>query len=189
MKILYFDTETTGRDPIKNGLIQLSGIIEVDGRVEEEFNFKVAPFETDEIDDEALKVNGITREQLKSFTSPRKTFVLIEQLFNRYIQRFDKTDKFYPAGYNVRFDIDFLNQFFKKNFNDYFGSYCNWRSIDAFPLVHYLNYRGYFSLSNYKLSTICDYFEIKIQAHDAMSDIRATRELLLKLREIIKIKK
>lgn len=189
MKILYFDTETTGRDPVKNAMIQFSGIIEIDGRVEEEFNFKIAPFESDIIEDSALLVNKISREELKTFPSARKSFVLIEQLLNKYIDRFNKGDKFYPAGYNVRFDIDFLNNFFIKNFNNYFGSYCNWRAIDVFSLVHYLNYRGYFFLPNYKLSTVCDCFGIKIQAHDAMSDIRATRELLLKLKEIIKIKK
>jgi len=39
MKLLFLDVETTGVDNSKNGIIQLSGIIEIDGVIKEEFNF------------------------------------------------------------------------------------------------------------------------------------------------------
>ena len=185
-KILYFDTETTGLDPLKNGIIQFSGIIEIDNKVEEEFNFKIRPFETDEINSEALEVNNVTKDQLKTFPTAEKSYILIEKLFNTYIDRYDSTDKFSPAGYNVRFDLEFLSKYFTKNNNIYFGSYCNWRSIDALSLLYFLDYIGYLKLENYKLNTVCDYFKIPIKAHDAMSDIKATRNLIIKLKSLLK---
>ena len=48
-KLLYFDTETTGLDPVRNGIIQIAGIIVIDGEVKEEFNIKMQPHENDEI--------------------------------------------------------------------------------------------------------------------------------------------
>lgn len=185
-KILYFDTETTGVDPSKNGIIQLSGIIEIDNEIKEEFNFRIRPFEIDEINLEALEVNNITKDQLKTFPTAQESYILIEKLFNKYIDRYDPTDKFYPAGYNVRFDLEFLSEYFIKNDNPYFGSYCNWRSIDALSIFYFLDYIGYLKLENYKLGTVCDYFKIPIKAHDAMSDIKATRSLIIKLKSLLK---
>jgi DNA polymerase III epsilon subunit-like protein len=51
MKYIFLDTETTGTDPVKNGIIQLSGIIVVpdvlaDG-AEEKFDLKMQPFPAD----------------------------------------------------------------------------------------------------------------------------------------------
>ena len=43
-KILYIDTETGGVDFQNSALIQLSGIIEIDGIEQERFNFYVKPF-------------------------------------------------------------------------------------------------------------------------------------------------
>lgn len=40
MKLLYIDTETTGVDPMQNGIVQISGCIEVDGELKEEFDLR-----------------------------------------------------------------------------------------------------------------------------------------------------
>jgi DNA polymerase III epsilon subunit-like protein len=32
-------------------------------------------------------------------------------------------------------------------------------------------------LDNYKLTTVCEFFGIEFKAHDALADIKATREL------------
>ncbi|MDD3178045.1 MAG: exonuclease domain-containing protein [Candidatus ainarchaeum sp.] len=70
MKKLYFDVETTGLNPEKHGLIQFSGIIEIDGEIKEKFNFKIKPFDSDLIEESALNVNNISREELNLFTEP-----------------------------------------------------------------------------------------------------------------------
>ena len=184
MKIFYFDTETTGTNPYKNGIIQISGIIEIDGEVKEEFNFKSKPFPADEINDEALEVSHTTKEMLESYDEPAKTYRSIINLLEKYCNKFDRNDKFYIAGYNVKFDADFLRQFFSKCGDQYFGSWFRWELIDALPIFHFINYLGKIKLENYKLSTICDHFGISLDAHDAMNDIRATREVIKKIKNI-----
>lgn len=188
MKVLYFDTETTGLDKDKNGLIQISGIIEIDGVVTDSFNFKIAPFEKDIIEPDALKVNKTTIEEILTYPKPNIVYSQLLQLFDKYIDKYNKDDKFFPAGYNIKFDLEFLSSFFKKNNNLYFGSYCNWHGIDGLSLVHYMEYLGGLKLKNYKLGTLCEYFDIQLNAHDANEDITATRELILKIKEKLVLK-
>jgi DNA polymerase III subunit epsilon len=181
-KILYFDCETTGLDSEKHDIIQLAGII-VAGKEIKEFNFNIAPTnpDTSVISQEALDVNGYSIEQIMGFTPARDIYFELLSLFGEYIDKYDKNDKFTPAGYNVRFDVDFLKQFFLKNEDVYYGSWINYRMIDPLPVLYFLDFAGKISLENYKLSTVCEHFGIEIKAHDALSDIRATRELLGKL--------
>lgn len=179
-KLLYFDVETTGLDPVKNDIIQIAGMIVIDGKVEETFNFNISPFpdNVSYVSQEALDVHGYTLEQILTFPDPIIIYRELIDLFAKYINKYDKTDKFTPAGYNVRFDMEFLKQFFVKNCDVYFGSWVNWKMIDPLPILHYLDFCGMISLPDYKLVTVCNYFGIEIQAHDALSDIVATRNVI-----------
>ena len=64
MKLLFFDLETTGTNPGKHGIHQISGQIVIDGIVKESFDFHVQPNPKAIIEDEALAVAGVTREQI-----------------------------------------------------------------------------------------------------------------------------
>ena len=64
MKLLFFDLETTGVNPGKNGIHQISGEIVIDGVSKEQFDFHVQPNPKAIIEEEALKVAGVTREQV-----------------------------------------------------------------------------------------------------------------------------
>jgi len=182
-KVLYFDCETTGLSPVNNDIIQLAGLIEFKGVVVDEFNFKIQPFSYENISEKALEVSGTTIEVLKTYLEPRKAYQQIINKFSEYINKFDKEDKFTPVGFNIGFDLEFLNQFFIKNGDKYFGSWCNWRKVDPLAVLYYLDYAKKLNLDlpNFKLETVCQKLGIEIQAHDAMSDIKATRELSLKL--------
>ena len=121
MKKLYFDVETTGTNPEKHGLIQFSGIIEINGEIKEKFDFNIKPFESDLIEEKALIVNNKTKEEIKSFPEPNFIKKEIITIFDKYIDKYNREDKFIPIGYNVSFDINFLITFFKKlNDNYYF---------------------------------------------------------------------
>ena len=43
MKLLFFDLETTGTNPGRNGIHQISGQVVIDGIVKEQFDFHVQP--------------------------------------------------------------------------------------------------------------------------------------------------
>lgn len=67
MKLCYIDLETTGTKFWRNGIHQISGCIEIDGEVKESFDFKVKPFHSCDIEDEALAVGG--KKYIKGFAN------------------------------------------------------------------------------------------------------------------------
>lgn len=179
MKILYFDTETTGLDPQVNEIIQFSAIVEIDGEVMEEVNLKFQPTDLGNIDPKALEVTGYTVKEMKEWDMPQQAAPKIVSLFNKYIDKYDKSDKFFPAGHNVQFDLDFLQSFWKRHIDNYgTGSYQNWRALDSRVFANFLNISGKLDIPNIRLETICTAWGIEIKAHDALSDIRATRQVI-----------
>jgi DNA polymerase-3 subunit epsilon len=67
MKLFFFDLETTGVNPGKNGIHQISGEIVIDGKTMERFDFKVQPNPKCVIEEPALQVAGVTREQVMAY--------------------------------------------------------------------------------------------------------------------------
>lgn len=187
MKILYFDVETTGTNPAIHEIIQFAGIIEIDGKIIEEVNYRCQPEKWGNISDDALAVTKITREELQGFEKPGAIFYKIRAFFENHVNKYDKADRLYPAGHNVNFDLNFLQQFWKK-YGDHWGtgSYQNWRALDSRVFANFMIYAGKLPVDNVKLQTLCEHFDIEIKAHDALSDIRATRLLIHKMLKMIK---
>jgi DNA polymerase-3 subunit epsilon len=181
-KSLYIDIETTGLDSNKHEIIQLAGLIVVGGKVEEEFNYRIKPLHLDLSDSEVMKaldINSIKVEDLASYEMPYVIHKHLTSVLGKHVDKYNKKDKYYLVGYNVGFDLGFLEQFFILNSDNFLGSWLNWKKIDVLQLVYFLDYLGILGLPNYKLGTVCDYFKIKLDnAHDALADIKATRELL-----------
>lgn len=181
-KVLYIDVETTGTNPAKHGIIQIAAIIETAGLVTEELDLKCAPHKEADIDDRALGITGTTREDLRSRMSSYDAFLLFQEFLNRHIEPYDREDKCYPAGYNVHFDLDFVQNWFRHHGDRYgIGSYVNWKRLDPLPALYMKDFTGELNLPDYKLETVCRHFGIEVEAHDALSDIRATRRLLTEL--------
>lgn len=180
-KILYFDTETTGLDPVKNDIIQLSGCIEIDGKIEEEFNIFMQPFSYDNISDEAISIHGLTLDMIKTYQTSKDGYRHFVSILQKYCDKFNNMDKYYPAGYNVSFDINFLAEFFKKHNDKFLGSWINWKALDPLPYLRLLDFMDMINLPNYKLETVAAHFNINLKAHDAMSDITATRMLIQRI--------
>ncbi len=181
-KVLYIDVETTGTDPDRHGIIQLAAIMEIAGLVVEEVDLKFAPHDGAAIDDQALRISGTGRAELRERMSSSDALTLFREFLGRHVEPYDRNDKCYPAGYNVHFDLDFVQNWFRLNGDKYgLGSYVNWKRLDPLPLLFMKDFTGALRLPDYKLETVCRHFGIDIQAHDALSDIRATRVLLAEL--------
>jgi len=183
-KAFYFDVETTGLNPFKNDIIQIAALVEINGEIKGEFVSNVKPFDMENIHPKALETNGVTKSELIKYPEPNQVYKELITFLAKYVNKFDKNDKFAPIGYNVKFDIDFLNNFFKKNQDKYYGSWFSWRYVDPLAILYHMDYRRKIALADYKLSTVCHHFGIPIEAHEALSDIRATRELLYALDKI-----
>ncbi|WP_339003726.1 3'-5' exonuclease [Fusobacterium polymorphum] len=188
-KIIFIDTETGGINAEKSALIQLSGIIEVDGAEKEKFNFYIKPFENSEVNEKALEVQGRTLEELgtEKYIDESIIYKKFLEILDKYIDKYDKNDKFIVAGYNVKFDIDILKALFERNNNKFLFSYFNSSMLDPLYSVRLLQVAGMLPvLENNKLETWCKYFNIELKAHDSLQDITATKKLIEKLVELIK---
>lgn len=189
IKIIFIDTETGGVNAEKSALIQLSGIIEVDGTEKEKFNFYIKPFENSEVNEKALEVQRRTLEELgtEKYIDESIIYKKFLEILDKYIDKYDKNDKFIVAGYNVKFDIDILKALFERNNNKFLFSYFNSSMLDPLYSVRLLQVAGILPvLENNKLETWCKYFNIELKAHDSLQDITATKKLIEKLIELIK---
>ena len=186
IKLLYFDVESTGLDPVKNDIIQIAGIIEIDNVVKEEFNLKCQPHSYENISPEALAINKTTIEELKTRQTSKEMLNKLLVILDRYVFKFNKKDKFFPVGQNINFDVSFLFEFCKKCAFNYIGSYLDYHKADTMDLLMVLMVNKKLPVGNIKLENACKYFDIELfDAHDAMADIRATRLLWKKLSDRI----
>ena len=176
-KAFYLDVETTGLHPWHNDIQQIACLVEINGEVVEEFESKVRPFNMDNINEQAMKVTGVTKDELLDYPEPKIVYNQLIDLLAKYVNKYEKSDKFTPIAYNGKFDCEFLSGFFKKNDDKYYGSWFNWKLVDPLALLYIMDYKRKIALPNYKLSTACQHFGIPLVAHDALNDIRATREL------------
>ena len=183
-KIIFIDTETGGVNPEKAALIQLSGIIRIDKNDVEKFNFYIKPFENSEVNEKALEVQGRTLEELKTdkYVEEKEVYKLFIKLLDKYIDKYDKTDKFIVAGYNVRFDVDILKALFQRHGNNFLFSYLDSSMLDPLYSIRLLQIAEVLPvLENNKLETWCKHFGIELKAHDSLEDIEATKKLIGKL--------
>lgn len=179
MKLVFFDLETTGTNPGKHGIHQISGQIVIDGVVKESFDFHVQPNPRAMIEDEALKVGGVTREQILAYPPMQQVYQEFVAMLGKYVDKFNKKDKFFLVGYNnAAFDNQFLRGFFLQNGDQYFGSWFWSNSIDVMVLASaYLATRRP-EMENFKLSTVAKTLGIVVNddsLHDAMYDIELTK--------------
>lgn len=180
MKLLFFDLETTGTNPARHGIHQISGMIEIDGVEQERFDFKVRPNPKAEVLDEALAVGGVTREQIESYPPMEDVYRDFVGMLGRYVNKFNKTDKFFLVGYNnAAFDNQFLRGFFLQNGDSYFGSWFWSNSIDVMVLASQYLMGERHLMTNFKLSTVAAQLGVSVsedKLHDALYDIYLTRE-------------
>ena len=186
MKLLFLDTETTGLCPIKNGPVQISGIIEIDGEVKEEFDFYCKPFPNKILTYEALQVIGKTKEEVESYPDPKETYQKLLKIIEKYIDRYNKNDKFYLVGQNTKFDYDMMTQWFKDNGNNFFYAYIAYHLIDIITVTALFNISGIIKTKNMKLSTIAEHYGIEFKAHNSMEDIRVSRQIFYKFVDHVK---
>lgn len=179
MKLVFFDLETTGTNPGKHGIHQISGQIVIDGVIKETFDFHVQPNPRAMIEDEALKVGGVTRKQILAYPPMQQVYQEFVAMLGKYVDKFNKKDKFFLVGYNnAAFDNQFLRGFFLQNGDVYFGSWFWANSIDVMVLASaYLATRRP-EMENFKLSTVAKTLGIVVNddsLHDAMYDIELTK--------------
>ena len=177
-KILWIDVETSGIDWNKNCILQLSALVEIERKVVEEYNAFMKPFKGDTISKEALNVTGITVDQLKTFRNPVEVLSEFKQMMEKYVNPYDKMDKFILGGKNFNFDRNFIKRWFEKCEDEYFWSWFHFPYLDIEQeLARVMLFETDLVLPNYQLKTVCELLDIQLDAHNSLSDIKATREI------------
>ncbi len=179
MKTLFVDCETTGTDHTKHGLIQMAGALFVETQMVGQFNYMARPFESDVIEDEALEVNGRTREEIAIFPDPGVVYGEFVRLLGQHCNKYDRMDKIHMIGYNANFDSDFIREFFKKNDDEFFGSWFFWPVIDVANLAGLRLMQRRQALPNFRLMTVAKHLGISLDGdpHEALYDIKVTMRL------------
>jgi DNA polymerase-3 subunit epsilon len=185
MKFLYLDCETTGLDPNKHGVIQVACLY-AEGRdilrakIKDRLNLRFNPLSIGcEIDKEALKINGIKKKEIKKF--PTDSFQDLIFFLDTYINPYKPEDKLIVIGQNVKFDVEFLHGWAKREGFEYMGSYIDWRVIDTLVIARLQHALGNINPPDFKLATLCKEYLIEEPDHDAMDDIIATEKLLKRM--------
>ena len=181
MKLLFFDLETTGIKYWKNGIHQISGEIVIDGETKETFNYNVCPNPQCEVDETALQVCGVTREQIFAYPDMHEVYLEFVNMLSKYVDKYNKDDKFFLVGYNnASFDNSFLKAFFVQSGDSFFYSWFWVNSIDVMVLAtqHLMMKRHL--MKDFKQETVARTLGIELDSsrlHDAAYDIWLTRQI------------
>ena len=182
MILLYLDTETTGLDVSTCSIWQLSGYIgdTAKGTIES-FDYKLHPYRGEIITEEAVAKTGVTQEELDTYPPQSEAFTSFLSLISKYVDLEDWNQRVTPVGYNVSFDLDFLRAWFTYNNSaSLFSKNVFFPGIDVMYLASYYLLGERSKMRNFQLSTVYERLLNKplSNAHNAMADIDATREIL-----------
>lgn len=182
MILLYIDTETTGLDTATCSIWQLSGYIsDTATGTSDSFDYKMHPYRNEIISEEAAAKTGATQEELDSYPSQSEVFSNFTTLLSKYVDLEDWNQRVTPVGYNVSFDLDFLKSWFTfNNSTTLFSKNIYFPGVDVMYLAAYCLLGERSKMRNFQLSTVYEKLTGKplLNAHNAMADIDATKELL-----------
>jgi len=156
-------------------------MVEIDGVVVEKIDIKLRPFPGAPIEQEALDACGVTLEQIMGYQSQEAGFKQFREVLRKYVDRYDKTDKFYLVGYNNgKFDNEFLVRLFERNKDTMFYSYFWGNYLDVVVLASQLLIDERVDMPSFKLHRVARTLGIEVdeeKLHDALYDVELTREL------------
>jgi len=189
-KYLWCDVETGGLDPKESCIHQVAGQVVIGGVNVEEFNLQFRFHPDVKIYKEALAVSNLTEKQVEERKmSSLDAYHIFNNILCTHVNKFDKQDKFIFCAYNAPFDAGFLNQWFNRHGNKYFFGLCHGGAyFDPLNLALLAEMRAGKKLfsPNRKLSTVSKELGVPLDnAHDALADIQATREVGKRLWQMI----
>lgn len=175
MKLLFFDTETTGLNHNVNGIHQMSGYIVIDNIIVDSFDIKFRPFDGCLCEDGAFEVTGLTEEEVMNReVSEQDALNQLLSIFDKHVNKYDRNDKMFVIGYNINFDINFINEFFRRNNNTFLYSYIFTNPIDVMSLAGHKLMSLRPTMPNFKQGTVAKTLCIQMdedKLHDALYDV------------------
>ena len=175
MKLLFFDLETTGFSREHNDIIELAGIL-VDSETKEkidEFHEYIKPRQpiSRVITDLTGITNSMVQNKLNTWDVLPMFYVWCKEV---------GVDAF--VGHNIdAFDMGFMRakaQIYNvTNFKEY-------PTIDTLKIAKKLNKEGKIHTKDNKQPTLGEYFGIEYDAHSAINDVVALKDIYFKMLEL-----
>ncbi len=188
VKLVWMDTETTGLNPEKHGIIELAMLIQLNDDVVDELHYFMNPVGR-ESTEEALQISGLTAKEIDGFVDWRNVKQNIKRILQRYVNPYNAEDKFVAAGYNVKFDLDMLQGMWKASGDKYLYSFFDSPKLDVLSLVAIARWVGVLDRSRSNtLSSVAKLIGIPFEegeAHGALADIKKTRDVAYILKDKI----
>ena len=178
---VVIDCETTGLNSKVDKIIEIGAVKFIDGKIEEfqkliNINcYSVSNFNKNNfIPNEIIELTGITSNMLESYG------VRLDLALKEFI---DFVGKLPVLGYNVQFDMSFLN-FALSSLDERFDDSLSINKI--FDISRFVKKEKKF-LKNYQLKTVLHEYNIAESIpHRALMDARLTTQLVLNLKELLK---
>ena len=178
---MFYDLETTGLNPKLHSIHQIAGMFEVDGVIVERFNFKTKPHPKAQIEAAALRIGGVTAEQIQSYPDMIDVYRDFSKMIGKYVLVEDRSDGIYLCGYNNRkFDDVFLLAWFQQNKDELFFARFRTESLDVEVLAaEYLLDRRR-DMPSFKLKRVAMEVGLEVDTdrlHDGEYDVQLTYDI------------
>ncbi len=175
--VLYIaDTETTGLDPTKNDIIEISLLRLSDGEQE---TWKIQPINFETIEMRALEVNKTTLDDLKDKSKYKPADIVLPEIENWVLEddcsMFDRV----LVGHNIQFDLNMmLGTWGKMGCSDSFP-FPKWGNlIDTKGMALLYDFFNANNIDKYNLAGCVKRFGLQKRAfHGATEDVLATKDL------------
>ena len=142
--------------------------------VQENFDFRIKPYDGCVIEQKALAVAKVTTEDIQKYPSEQQVYRELTGMLSEYVNKFNKTDKFFMVGYNIKgFDVEFFRAFFERNQDKYFGSWFWSVPLDIIVLAQNKLAAQRPNMENFQLATVAEKLGIHVdqtRLHDAAYD-------------------
>ena len=180
-KLLVIDCETGGLDPQMHSILSFAAVVVNAGAIEDMMHLLIAEPEII-AEPEALRVNGLSVEQLKvAGVTPAQAVWALENM----LQQHDMRGRVTLAGCNVAFDVGFMKRLYRLANGDFSGRFSR-RTLDVQTGALLLEQAGRISLpgGSASLDSLCDHFGVPLDrgaGHSALEDAEATAQVLHKM--------
>lgn len=170
-RVIIFDTESTGLNTDEDDIIQIAAIEVINGKINSEFEVYI---NTNKDLTESEKVHHISKEFLIEHGVNAKEGL---KMFVEFINKSNTS----LIAHNLSYDYEILKLNLKK--------YLNF-DLDQIELKYFdtlkITKLVYYNLSSYKLEDLIKQLDIEgVNSHNALDDVKATVNLIVKIIPII----
>jgi len=193
MHYLWFDTETTGKDPkVNQPLTAYFAVCDQDHNVIEELNLQLKPSDPSilRVEQEAMDINKIN---LADHLADPNTItyeagrVKLKNLLVKHKIK-GKRKHYIPCGHNVSFDKEMIWNWLMPQ--DEFEEEVHYRTIDTSSITTFLKDVGIFPEELGNLLSLVQYFNIpEKEAHEAKGDVLMNIDVYKAMKAMMKSRK